>query len=70
MPRQPSPRRIGFIEVQAGFKTFHMKSSPHNAEYAVATFRGAFVGLEWHSPFLRDKDRERQGKTGTQGGFS
>jgi len=44
--------RIGFIEVQAGFKTFHMKSSPHNAEYAVATFRGAFVGLEWHSPFL------------------
>jgi hypothetical protein len=44
--------RIGYIEVIVGAKAFHMKSSPRNSEYAVATLPGAFVGLEWHSPLL------------------
>ena len=44
--------RIGYIEVVVGAKAFHMKSSPQNSEYTVATLPGAFVGLEWHSPLL------------------
>jgi hypothetical protein len=44
--------RIGSVEVMAGVKTLHLKSAPGSSEYAVATLRGAFVGLQWHAPFF------------------
>jgi hypothetical protein len=35
-------------EIRGGAKALHFKTSPNSADYDVATFAGAFVGLRWH----------------------
>jgi hypothetical protein len=44
--------RNGPVEVQAGAKVLHIKSSPQNDEYERATVSGVFVGLIYHAPFF------------------
>ena len=40
--------RFGHLELQAGGKVFHFKTSPKETEYLQATFTGAFAGLRWY----------------------
>jgi hypothetical protein len=44
--------RRGAVELVAGAKIIHLKSSPNNTEYISATMEGAFVGLIWHPPLF------------------
>jgi len=41
--------RFGHLELQAGGKVFHLKTSPEASEYFRATFSGVFAGLRWYS---------------------
>jgi len=43
--------RFGKIEVQAGAKAFHFKTSPQQVEYLRATYPGVYVGLRWYPEF-------------------
>lgn len=40
--------RIGHVEVFAGGKELHFKSSPQGSEFFIGTLSGAFVGVSWH----------------------
>jgi hypothetical protein len=40
--------RIGHVEVVAGGKALHFKSSPQKTEYQIGDLDGAFVGMRWH----------------------
>ncbi len=41
--------RTGHVELQAGGKIFHFKTSPRHVEYIGATFPGLYVGLRWYA---------------------
>lgn len=45
--------RFGKLELQAGAKAFHFKTSPGQEQYIYATYPGAFVGLRWYLDFGR-----------------
>jgi hypothetical protein len=40
--------RIGHVEVVAGGKALHFKTSPNSSEYLVGTLDGAFAEARWH----------------------
>jgi hypothetical protein len=43
--------RFGKLELQAGVKAFHFKTSPQRVEYVHGTFPGAYVGLRFYPEF-------------------
>jgi hypothetical protein len=40
--------RVGHVEIFAGEKALHFKSSPQNSEFFIGTLTGAFAGVSWH----------------------
>ena len=44
--------RTGRYEVAVGGKVFHVKTSPHNSQYLLATFPGVFVAIRYYPPWL------------------
>ena len=40
--------RVGHVEIYAGGKALHFKTSPKDPEFLIGTFAGALVGVRWH----------------------